>query len=540
MRMRVVCSISLFCRSGLAVAVVCALGAGVFAGSSRAAEPAPIPVADVARAEGLEAPADRLAPVLEVGDIEHLDLEHLRAVIADAAPMDDRSDAEVRTLSLEESLQVALTNNLDIDISRSGIAIGEDEVAESSARFHPTLGVTGDAVGWQRDRTGGRPDETMNRARALVFVEQEVPTGGNVRLGVGYQRDASSQNMEDGTPMNYDNSNELAGLSIEVYQPLLRGGRVFVARSEIIDSEYGVEINQALLAASMLRVKAETKSAYYNVVRARRQVEVVERALARDRQLIDASNALYDAGRVSKVDVYSAEIRLATDEARIATSRAELRVRRNELRRALGLPVGIEILASEDSIPFQPVYVDLADWITRAMRNRPELLQMRAELRRAELAKRVAGNGKLPELGITGGFQPGFDWASYNWEAGIGFRMPIGNRAPRARYRQAEGARSIAQTQLYRKQREIELEVREFEIRLRENFDRIDSLSRAVESARAKREVAAGRFELGLANNLDIVNADEDLIRAESQLLTAVADYVSTVAYLESAIGGAL
>ena len=158
-----------------------------------------------------------------------------------------------------------------------------------------------------------------------------------------------------------------------------RASGLLIARSAIIDSEYGVEINQALLSASMLKVKAETKAAYYNVVRAKRQVEVVERALARDEQLVDASTALYDAGSVSKVDVYSAEIGLATDEARIATSKAELRTRRNELRRVLGLPVGIEILASEDSIPFQPVNVDLADWITRAMRNRPELLQMRLD-----------------------------------------------------------------------------------------------------------------------------------------------------------------
>jgi len=517
----------------------------LWAGPSRATEsPTPVVEGDAeVLSDGLVRPepwSGAPGTALSVGDIEDLDLVQLRSVIAAAAPVDERADVEVRELTLEQSLQLALTNNLDIHVSQSGVALGEAVVAESKARFHPSVGAIGQADGYRRDREGSRPDETLSRERALLFVEQEVPTGGQIRLGAGYEHEATSRNSQDDVNTNFDNSNDLAGLSIEVFQPLLRGGRIYVARSGIINSEYGAEINRALLAASMLQVKAQTKAAYYNVVRAKRQVEVVERALERDQQLVDASNALYEAGSVSKVDVHSAEVSKATDEARIASSQAELRVQENELRRVLGLPVGVRIVAADTTIPFEPIPVDLTDWITRALRNRPELLQMRAELKQAELAKRVAGNGKLPELGVTAGFQPGFDWESYNWEAGLAFSMPIGNRGPQARYRQSESARSIAQSQLFRKQRDVELEVREFEIRLRESIERIESLSHGVESARAKREVAAGRFQLGLASNLDIVNADEQLIRTESQLLTAVSDYVSTVAFLEAAIGGEL
>ena len=61
-----------------------------------------------------------------------------------------------------------------------------------------------------------------------------------------------------------------------------------------------------------------------------------------------------------------------------------------------------------------------------------------------------------------------------------------------------------------------------------------------VASARQKREIARGRFELGLANNLDITNADEELIRAESLLLTALVDHATNVARLEASIGGSL
>ncbi len=69
---------------------------------------------------------------------------------------------------------------------------------------------------------------------------------------------------------------------------------------------------------------------------------------------------------------------------------------------------------------------------------------------------------------------------------------------------------------------------------------RVENLTAAVTSAREKREIARGRFEMGLANNLDITNADQELIRAETLLLEALVDYATNIALLESRVGGAL
>jgi outer membrane protein TolC len=43
-----------------------------------------------------------------------------------------------------------------------------------------------------------------------------------------------------------------------------------------------------------------------------------------------------------------------------------------------------------------------------------------------------------------------------------------------------------------------------------------------------------------LASNLDITNADEEMIQSESQLLGALADYATSEAFLEAAIAGPL
>jgi outer membrane protein TolC len=143
-------------------------------------------------------------------------------------------------------------------------------------------------------------------------------------------------------------------------------------------------------------------------------------------------------------------------------------------------------------------------------------------------------------LDVEGGFQPGFDWASYNWNAGLQFQIPLGNVGPRSQVKRAAIETHKVKRELVRQRRAIDLEVREVEIRLRENVERIKLLTSQVQTARSKGELARGRFEMGLANNQDITNADEGLVRAESQLLEAVVDYATNLARLEARIGGPL
>ena len=91
-----------------------------------------------------------------------------------------------------------------------------------------------------------------------------------------------------------------------------------------------------------------------------------------------------------------------------------------------------------------------------------------------------------------------------------------------------------------RQKREIELDVRAVEIRLREGIDRLKSLILQVENARSKGEIARGRFEMGLASNLDITDADAEQVRSESLLLAALVEYASNRARMEASIGGPL
>src|SRR5919197_4382794 len=83
--------------------------------------------------------------------------------------------------------------------------------------------------------------------------------------------------------------------TVSILQPLLRGGRIYVATRPIRDAEYDWRIAAAQLQADILTVTAQAKAAYYNAVLADLVIDAVEDAIARDERLIESSNALFTA-----------------------------------------------------------------------------------------------------------------------------------------------------------------------------------------------------------------------------------------------------
>lgn len=483
---------------------------------------------------------------IEIGRISDLDLDAFRAIIEQNDFVAMPEPSEVRPLSLEEAVKTALENNLGLQIVAVDVSQSELEIRATKSKFHPVAVVGGDALGTNRNESDPNlRDQSSDSQQLKAVVRQESPTGGSASLGVGYGREFKDEVVTNTVPggyplVNQQNNSEIAGLGIEIRQPLLRGGRTYVARQKILDAQYDNESRRAELQGRILQVTAETKAAYYAAIGAARQVEVIEQAIERDDKLIRASTALFDAGRVSKVDLFSAEISQSNDRARLATAQADLESAQNALRKVIGLPIDVQIEITEATIPFRPIRIELDAWIVRALDTRPELTRLQAQLEKVELAVKVAKNSTLPTLDVSGGFSPGFDWKSYNYNAGLSMEYQIGNVGAESKLSQARLERDKIRHEIGRARRDIDLEVREIEIRLRENVLRLRNLTTSVASARQKGEIARGRFEMGLANNLDITNADEELIRSESLLLQALVDYATNIAQLEARIGGDL
>jgi len=137
-------------------------------------------------------------------------------------------------------------------------------------------------------------------------------------------------------------------------------------------------------------------------------------------------------------------------------------------------------------------------------------------------------------------FERSLAFRGQEWSAGLVFSIPLGNVAAKSALARAGIEQARLQQELLQSKRQVEQEVRAAAIKLRKSSERMKALSMIVEQARGKMEVASGRFALGLATNLDIIDAQEDLLDAETDLLGAIVDYNIGIAELEASIAGPL
>lgn len=496
----------------------------------------------------------RGASELAIGSAAEIDTQALRNAIAktrgDVAPS-PAPDTPVRVLDLEEALRIALEHNLPLQIAALDRDVSEREVPARRAFFHPTPGLNLVATDSHVERALDIPDTgpivrkpgSFDDDSQLgdAFVIQELPTGAQVRVGVNLLRQSGDDFANDSI---YD-----GGAQIELRQPLMRGGRVYVATAPIHDAEFTVGIFESRLRVQILQVEADTKQAYYNTILAERLIQVTDQAIARDRELIEASEALFRAGRASRRDIVSAEIQLSDDLSELAARRAELDLAQLALRDVLGLSIGEYLKPAEATVPFQPVEIRLADWVQYALGHRPEIQEILYRLDQSALAVRVAGNAVLPKLDLVGLFRrfdedtsAGSAWGmnSQRWLAGLEFEVPFGNVAARERLRGLSLQHARIERELENQRRLIELEVRSEVVSLEENLAELEAQTDKVEQARSKLDIAQVRYQRGIADNLDVTDAQQDLTDAESDLLSAVVDYTNGLARLEARIAGPL
>jgi outer membrane protein TolC len=477
---------------------------------------------------------------LDLGQIKR-SLERFQVQQEKAVPgAEPQPQGQRLELSLQQSIEIALHHNLRLQIATLTREAVQTEIPRAKAKFHPTVGLALIGSG-EKSSSGAESSSKTNDLDVNAFISAEAPTGATLALSSNLISQEETAEIES-RPRQFDSE-----LVISVVQPLLRGGGIVVATRPIRDAQFDLRVEEARLQAEVLRVTADAKSAYYEMLLAEKIIEVTEEAIARDKTLLEASQALFEAGLVTKRDVFSAEISLAKDSARLVRARASLESAKNTLLDVLGIPLTRSVFLLDKDISLQPVPLELARWIAVAMDNRPEIMEIEQELEKRLLKIQVERNVVLPQVDLVASYErfednssvsKAFGFSGEAWSAGLVFSVPIGNVAAKSALARTKIEHVRLQQRLVQTRRRIELEVRDAVIKLHRSLEGMKALITNVENSQGKLEFARSRFALGLATNFDITDAQEDLLDAETDLLSAIVDYNIGLAELEARIAG--
>lgn len=394
-----------------------------------------------------------------------------------------------RSLSLDEALGLVETDSLDVLIGRESVnqALEQQRVSRSGLLPQITLDAT----------------QRRNLSAAV---------GANlVRSGVNNRFDAQLNARLD--LLNPEN--------LARYQ----ASRMAVSVAEL--GEAGVR--QTVMAA--------VAGTYFAHLRNLERVTVLEDNIARARRLLEQAKNQLNAGVATQIDVTRAEAQVVVAEQARLQQATVVQGSGLQLKRLLALDLAAPLDLAPVALP--RALPAAGDATATAMDRRPELQGARALLRQNEQEVKAAGYARLPSLALIGSYGYATKYAfdgdeAKIWSASAALSFPI-----------FDGAQTRALTGYARsRQRAQALRVRNLETQISAELSLAeqDATSRLAQIgvaetqlrlAREEMDLAEKRFEQGVADNREMIEAQGRLAAAGDNLVEAV--YLYNVSRVEFA-----
>jgi outer membrane protein TolC len=263
---------------------------------------------------------------------------------------------------------------------------------------------------------------------------------------------------------------------------------------------------------------------------------------------VDLAQALYDQaadlqqhGVGTGIDTLRANVQLQNQKQRLIVARTSLDTSLFGLSRLLNVDPHRKIVLADQVSFFDTPATPVDQTIERAYANRPELKQLAVQERQADIALRTAADERLPHVTVKGdwteqGLTPTTVIPSYTYQASVDVPIFTGGRIQAERAQADLNIKQLKQQETDLRNR-IALEVKTAIAQLESARSEVDVANQGVELARQEVVQARDRFQAGVADNIEVVTAQDELARANDNQIGALYRYNQARADLAHSAG---
>ena len=272
--------------------------------------------------------------------------------------------------------------------------------------------------------------------------------------------------------------------------------------------------------------------AYMGVVRDREFVQLRESNVRVITQEFRAAQDRFEVGEVTRTDVALAEARLAAARSLLASAQGSLAQSIEAYRVAVGRAPG-----AVGGVSPAPVSRSIGEAKAFAVRNNPSVLEGRHSVAAAELGIRRAEAALLPTVSLDGFVSSDQD-SNEVAQLGLNFGGPIyaGGQLD-SQIRQLQSTRDASRAGLHLTQLSVEQEVGNAFASLQVARASRQASEQQISAARVAFQGVREEATLGSRTTLDVLNAEQELLDAEANRISAQADEVIASYALLSAMG---
>jgi outer membrane protein TolC len=487
--------------------------------------------------------------------------EHVRALIQQALTQTQEgvqaqsaTQGPVVNLTVDEAVARAIERNLTLQSQRLTPRTFDYSIAATRAAYRPTVTST------VSNRSTTQLPTTTVEGGVIVNTDtrvwntglsQAVPWGGgNYTINWNNNRAFTDRNNSTFNPSFG------ANFAVQYTQPLLRNFRVDNTRIQIQNQMIQQDIAEIDLSATAATTVAQVRNAYWELVFSYQAVEAAQRSLDLATKLVQDNRSRVEIGTMAPIDVVQAQAEEASRRQQLVTAQATLRTNELALKRLIVSGTDDELWPATinpvDRPSPQPEAIDLEAAVRNALQNRTDLITARKNVDSANLSIRSLRNTILPQLNLVGTYQldgrggtsiprdptipiirGGYLDALRNighfdaptWVVSLNFSYPIGESADEANLARQRLLLQQNQAQIKTTELQIATDVTSAALNVRNALEAFQAAQVSRELSEKRLEAAQSKFEVGMATNFEVVQAQRDLNDAQNSELRQLLNY---------------
>jgi outer membrane protein TolC len=257
--------------------------------------------------------------------------------------------------------------------------------------------------------------------------------------------------------------------------------------------------------------------------------------------LFNQATDLRQNGVVAGIEVLRAEVELQTERQRVTVTQNDFEKAKLQLARIVGLPVGqtFTLVGELPTVPVPDLTFETA--LERAYKSRPDYLAALERVKAAEASRAAAAGDMLPSLHVNGDYgELVASGSSHSTFAIVGaVNVPIFQGGKRGKLIEADSDVRIRRAEAEDLKAAIYYEVKTAFMDLQATGEQLEVATRAREVAQTALTQSRDRFAAGVTNNVEVVQAQEAVSRANEQYINALYLYNVDKALLARDLGDA-
>jgi outer membrane protein TolC len=283
--------------------------------------------------------------------------------------------------------------------------------------------------------------------------------------------------------------------------------------------------------------------AYLQAIAAAARVESVRAQLETATVLFRQNSQKRSVGLLAQTDVNRSQVQALTQQQRLVSVQNDLAKQKINLARLVGLPASDGYALSE-SIPFSTApSIALEDALQQALVKRADLKASEAQAQAARFLRSAARAERLPSVSVSAdygliGTKPTQSNGTYTVVGTV--RIPIwqGGRAG-GDIEQADAALTERRAETEDLRGRIESDIRNAYLDLSAAASQVEVAAKNVQVTRETLDLTRQRFDAGVTDNVEVVQAQESVAGAELDYIDSVFAHNLAKLSLARAMGGA-